>query len=59
MTKTTNTTGVDATVKKRYVAPEIEVIILNEEARLLSASPTTGASYQMGFDDVYETSWDE
>ncbi|MBO7461131.1 MAG: hypothetical protein J6T96_00895 [Bacteroidales bacterium] len=57
MTKTTNTTSVDATVKKRYVAPEIEVIILNEEARLLSSSPTMSGGDKMGFDDVYETDW--
>lgn len=57
MTKTTNTTSVDATVKKRYVAPEIEVIHLDETPGILSAS--VGASYQMGFDDVYETDWDE
>ena len=57
MTKTTNTTGVDATVKKRYVAPEIEVIILNEEARLLSSSPTMSGGDKMGFDDINETDW--
>lgn len=57
MTKTTNTTSVDATVKKRYVAPEIEVIILNEEARLLSSSPTMSGGDKMGFDDINETDW--
>ncbi|MBO7565956.1 MAG: hypothetical protein J6T60_02510 [Bacteroidales bacterium] len=57
MTKTTNTTSVDATVKKRYVAPEIEVIILDEEARLLSASPSANGSGNMYFNDIEETDW--
>ena len=55
MERTKNEVGVD--VKKLYVAPKIEVIHLDETPGILSAS--VGASYQMGFDDVYETDWDE
>ena len=55
MERSKNEVGVD--VKKQYVAPEIEVIHLNEEARLLSSSPTMSGGDKMGFDDVNETDW--
>ena len=55
MKEATNEVGVDAL--KRYAAPEIEVIRLDKSPHILSASVT--GSYKMGFDDIYETEWDE
>ena len=42
MKKTTQEVGVDVTGKRQYVAPEIEVINLDEQPKLLSGSLNGG-----------------
>ena len=45
-----------ATTKKKYVSPEIEVINLDEQPRLLSASAVP-SSFGAGFGSDDEESW--
>ncbi|MBO7464058.1 MAG: hypothetical protein J6T96_15840 [Bacteroidales bacterium] len=44
----------DVTTKKKYVSPEMEVIYLDEEPRLLSAS-----NYGAGFQGIGRGNWDD
>jgi hypothetical protein len=56
MKKTTQEVGVDVTGKRQYVAPEIEVINLDEQPKLLSGSAVP-RSFGAGLGDDESEDW--
>ena len=47
----------DAATKKKYVSPEIVVVNLDEQPKLLSASTGVTRSFGAGLSDDEETDW--